>query len=139
MVHNGYALRDKSKYAPDPKKWEKKGGKVEVLEDGTWRYTDWEGNVVDYVNGYPVFKIPDHARQNVDIGKQKGNHTTDYTMAEKNSNLDPPKLSNQQTTWHHHEDGKTMQEVDRKIHNRFTHQGGVSQVKKNKVGIKKRK
>ncbi|MDO4704188.1 hypothetical protein [Tannerella sp.] len=42
--------------SPDIDKWKKKGGRVEVLDNGTWRYTDWEGNVVDYVNGYPVSK-----------------------------------------------------------------------------------
>ena len=42
--------------SPDIDKWKKKGGRVDVLDNGTWRYTDWEGNVVDYVNGYPVFK-----------------------------------------------------------------------------------
>ena len=73
--------------SPDIDKWKKKGGRVEVLDNGTWRYTDWEGNVVDYVNGYPVFKEP-HLRQSVNIGKQKGNHTTDYTNAIRKSELD---------------------------------------------------
>ncbi|WP_405083679.1 HNH endonuclease [Pantoea ananatis] len=33
-------------------------------------------------------------------------------------------------TWHHHENGITMQEVPKKIHRRFTH-GGVSHIKAN--------
>ena len=28
--------------------------------------------------------------------------------------------------WHHHQDGETMQLIDKKIHNRFTHEGGVA-------------
>ncbi len=123
-------LKQKPKHSPDPKTWKDKGGKVEILEDGTWRYTDWEGNVVDYVNGYPVFKIPDHVRQSVDIGKQKGDYKDDYKKAEKLSDKNPPKLSNKETTWHHHEDGKTMQEIDKVIHKRFTHSGGISKTKK---------
>jgi hypothetical protein len=122
----------KPKNSPDVAKWEAKGGKVEVNGD-TWKYTDWEGNVVEYKNGYPDFEP--YSRQSVDIGKQEGNHTTDYTNAKNNSKKIPPKEDN--TTWHHHEDGKTMQEVDKKIHERFTHNGGVSNAKKVKLGIKK--
>ena len=114
----------KPKNSPDPEKWRNKGGKVERLDDGTWRYTDWEGNVVDYKNGHPDFKPP-HLRQSVDIGKQKPDYTTDYTRAEQKSKLKPPRLKDK-TVWHHHEDGKTMQEVNRKIHDRFTHRGGFS-------------
>jgi hypothetical protein len=123
----------KPKNSPDIVKWEAKGGKVEVIGD-TWRYTDWEGNVVDYKNGYPNFEP--HSRQSVDIGKQKGDHYYDYKNAETNSKEIPPKLSNNKTTWHHHEDGKRMIEVDKKIHDRFSHSGGVSKTKKAKLGKK---
>lgn len=54
-----------------------------------------------------------------------------YSDASKKSKLNPPKLSNDETVWHHHEDGKTMQEVDKNIHERFRHRGGVSSSKKN--------
>ncbi len=47
-----------------------------------------------------------------------------------------PKLDNKETVWHHKEDGKTMQEVDRTIHDRFTHKGGVSVTKKGSLGKK---
>nr|WP_240155591.1 HNH endonuclease [Pantoea multigeneris] len=33
-------------------------------------------------------------------------------------------------TWHHHENGITMQEVPKNIHSNFTHRGGVSKIKK---------
>ena len=116
----------KPKNSPDVAKWEAKGGKVEVNGD-TWKYTDWEGNIVEYKNGYPDFEP--YSRQSVDIGKQEGDHYHDYKNAEKNSKEIPPKLSNEETTWHHHEDGKKMMEVDKKIHDRFTHKGGVSKAK----------
>ncbi|WP_445375112.1 HNH endonuclease [Photorhabdus tasmaniensis] len=32
-------------------------------------------------------------------------------------------------TWHHHENGRTMQEVPKNIHKPFTHRGGVSKIK----------
>jgi hypothetical protein len=116
----------KPKNSPDVAKWEAKGGKVEVTGD-TWKYTDWEGNVVEYKNGYPDFEP--HSRQSVDVGKQKGDNYHDYKNAEKNSKEIPPKLSNEETTWHHHEDGKKMMEVDKKIHDRFSHKGGASKAK----------
>ncbi|MCX2429253.1 PAAR-like protein [Pedobacter sp. GR22-10] len=121
-------------HSPDIAKWFRKGGKIEVLDDGTWRYIDWEGNKVRYINGSPDFGP--HSRQSVNIGEQKGNYTTDYSDAERLSNKKPPKLDKEETVWHHHEDGKTMQEVDRTIHDRFTHQGGVSNGKKVAFGKK---
>lgn len=33
--------KNKPKNSPDIDKWVKKGGKVEELPDGTWKYTDW--------------------------------------------------------------------------------------------------
>lgn len=35
-----------------------------------------------------------------------------------------------ENTWHHHQNGTTMQEVNSDIHSRFTHRGGVSAKKK---------
>lgn len=33
-------------------------------------------------------------------------------------------------TWHHHEDGVTLQEVETILHDRFRHRGGISKLKK---------
>ncbi len=115
----------KPKNSPDPVKWKGKGGKVEVLEDGTWRYTDKNGNVVDYKNGYP--DLSSYERQRVEIEDLKGNHSTDFTKADKAAPKGP-KLD--ENTWHHNEDMKTMQEVPKDIHRKFTHRGGVSGIKK---------
>lgn len=56
----------------------------------------------------------------------KGNYTTDFTQA--NDKATKPKGND--TTWHHHEDAKKIQEVDSDVHDRFTHHGGCSKKKK---------
>ena len=91
------------------------------LPDGGTKYTDWEGNSVIYRNGYPDFKESGHVKAEVRINV-KGNRTTDFSDAtEANGGLQP-----EGTTWHHHEDGTTMQAIDRKIHKRYSHTGAVS-------------
>jgi RHS repeat-associated protein len=111
----------KPSHSPDPKKWRKKGGTI----DEDWTYTDWEGNKVYYKDGYPDYESSGYVRAQVEI-QQKGNHTTDYTDATKaNGGVQP-----EGTTWHHHQNGTTMQAVDIEIHRRFTHRGGVSVKKK---------
>ena len=37
-------------------KWMDKGGKVEILEDGTWAYTNSEGITIKYIEGFSDFK-----------------------------------------------------------------------------------
>lgn len=109
--------------SPDPVKWvDKKHGSVWNELDGTWVYEDTAGNVVRYPGGYPDFESAGLVRQSVDI-KVRGNHTTDFTDADAAAHLGPKLDTN---TWHHHENVTTMQEIDRKVHRRFTHRGGVS-------------
>lgn len=111
------APKPKPRYSPEPKKWRDKGGTV---DEQTWTYTDWEGNSVSYADGYPDFKAGGHVKAEVEI-QQKGNRTTDFSDATaKNGGTKPP-----DTTWHHHQNGTTMQAVDSKVHSRFTHIGGV--------------
>ncbi|MBO0950802.1 HNH endonuclease [Fibrella forsythiae] len=75
-------------------------------------------------------------RQEVKIPDMKGNHTTDYTDADKLAPQGPRLDGN---TWHHHQDMERMQEVPTDIHKDFTHKGGVSGTKKSKgVKLKKR-
>jgi hypothetical protein len=108
--------------SPDPQKWVDKGGNVWNELDGTWVYRDAHGNTVRYPNGYPDFEGAGLVRQKVDIS-QKPNRTTDFTDADAAAPLGPKLDTN---TWHHHENTTTMQEIDRMIHRRFTHRGGVS-------------
>lgn len=65
-------------------------------------------------------------RQEVSIGKFKS-YGTDFSKADE---LAPngPKLD--VNTWHHHQDLTTMQEVNKRIHRRFTHMGGMSLAKR---------
>jgi hypothetical protein len=127
--------KKKPKYAPTVAKWYKKGGSIEQLADGSWKYTDWEHNSVVYVGGFPVFEPP-HKRQEVDIPNMQGNCTTDYTAARERA---PLGRELDTSTWHHHQNLVTMQEVSEEIHARFTHFGARAIIKAKKPGAKIRK
>ena len=111
---------------PNPKKWRKRGGRIINHRDGRVTYIDWEGNRVTYTGNFPDFKAAGLVRQEVKIS-MKGNYTTDLADAEATAPLGPKLKTN---SWHHHEDGTTMQEIDQEIHARFTHDGGVSKKKR---------
>ena len=120
----------KPPYAPTIAKWYKKGGGIEVLDNGNWKFTDWEHNSVVYEGSEPNFD--DYKRQEVDIDNMQGDCTTDYAKA----NAKAPKGRFLPTnTWHHKQNMKTMQEVDYEIHKRFTHYGGRSAIKRQKAGV----
>ena len=114
------ALDPKKKplYAPTISKWYKKGGSIEILANGNWKYTDWEHNSVVYEGDEPNYDK--YARQQVDIEDMTGDCTTDFTKADNSAPLGPKKRGN---TWHHKQNMRTMQEVPRDIHERFTHYG----------------
>ena len=120
----------KPPYSPDPMKWLERGGSVHSEIDGrTWVYQDWEGNKVRYPRGYPGFTS--FERQKVDIMDLKGNHrkspSGDFGKADA---LVPKEAADyRNNTWHHHENMRTMQEVPKKIQSRFTHFGGVKNIK----------
>ncbi len=114
-------LTDKPRYAPIPVKWKEKGGRIDVLPNGNWRYTDWLGNVVLYEGDEPNFDP--HALQQVDIEDMQGNCTTDFVKANAKAPLGPKQTGN---TWHHKQNLKTMQEVPYGVHKRFTHYGARS-------------
>ncbi|QNQ18829.1 HNH endonuclease [Kosakonia sp. SMBL-WEM22] len=42
----------------------------------------------------------------------------------------PGRGQSTKNTWHHHQNGTTMQEVPSRIHRKFTHRGGVSFIKR---------
>ncbi len=105
-------------YGPTISKWYKKGGFIEVLPSGNWKYTDWEHNSVEYEGDEPNFDK--YARQQVDIDDMQGDCETDFTKANNNAPLGPILDGN---TWHHKQNMRTMQEVDFTIHRRFTHYG----------------
>lgn len=121
-------LSTKPPYSRDPEKWQRKGGKIEISEEGIWTYIDWEipPNHVSYPGGFPDFKTAGLVKQEVPIGKFT-RYDIDFAKADE---LAPngPKLD--ENTWHHHQDLATMQEVNKEIHRRFRHMGGMSLAKK---------
>lgn len=131
-------LATKPSYSPAPEKWTKKGGTVKIDEKGTWVYTNKKGQTVRYPDGYPDFTPYSHPTVKpveIDIASPT-NRPLDYKNANKKAGLnkdsDPPVSSLNEApegyTWHHHQDGKTMILVDKKVHREFTHSGGVSNV-----------
>ncbi len=104
--------------------WYKKNGTISIDEKGVWTYHDWEGNSVSYPNGYPDFKSAGMVRQEAPIG----------LFVERNKDFAKARemdyIKSADGTWHHHEDGKTLQEVETILHDRFRHRGGISNLKK---------
>ena len=104
--------------------WYGKNGTISIDENGVWTYHDWEGNSVSYPNGYPDFKSADMVRQEAPIGP----------FVERNKDFAKARemgyIKSADGTWHHHEDGVTLQEVETILHDRFRHRGGISNLKK---------
>jgi hypothetical protein len=116
-------LATKPKNSPNPEKWQKKGGKITIEEDDTWVYHHRNGNVVRYSDGYPDFKSAGLVEQEVNVGGFK-DYNTDFKKADELAPNGPRDA--EKNTWHHHQDGKTMQEVNKEIHKDYTHRGGMS-------------
>lgn len=116
------------KNAPNPDKWVRKGGSIHQHRDGSVTYVNKAGHKVKYsATGEPNFK-PHAVDQTVLPGGFKG-RAADFRAANNATGRpqyggrSPPKQ-----TWHHHEDGKTMQLLPRKLHREFTHSGGISRL-----------
>lgn len=73
-------------------------------------------------DGYPDFRAAGVVKHEVKI-KFTGNREKDYDLANKAAGLS--KRPND-STWHHHQDGTTMQLVPRDIHKKTGHTGGVA-------------
>ncbi|UYZ63388.1 type VI secretion system tube protein TssD [Hymenobacter weizhouensis] len=116
--------QQKPLYAPAIAKWYRKGGIIELLDNGNWKYTDWEHNSVVYEGDEPNFDK--YARQQVDIEGMIGDCDKDFAKADELAPLGPILDGN---TWHHKQNMRTMQEVDFTIHRRFTHYGARSLLK----------
>ena len=119
-------LKGKPKNSPNPSKWFKKNGTISIDDDGVWTYHDWEGNSVSYPDGYPDFKSAGMVKQEVNIGPFQG-YNKDFPRGDE---LAPNGPISESSTWHHHQDGVTLQEVLTKLHERFRHRGGMSKIKK---------
>lgn len=124
-------LTGKPLNSPMLDKWIEKGGTVwQEIDSQTWVYKDGMDNIVRYPGGYPDFKP--YEIQSVDVPDLKGNHrlgpSGDFGKANALAPDGPANLAD--NTWHHHENGVTMQEVPKEIHSNFTHRGGVSKIKR---------
>ena len=115
-------LANKPMNSPRPNRWYDNGGKVSINNDKTWTYHDWDGNSVSYIDGYPDFKSAGMVEQEVKIGKFE-DYYKDFRNAD---NLAPNGSRKPGNTWHHNQDGITMQEMRRSLHERYTHEGGMS-------------
>ena len=114
---------------------------MKIDEDGTWVYTNKKGQTVRYPDGYPDFT--EYAHPTVKPVEIEIAIPTNRPLDNKNANKkaglnkdsDPPVASLNEApegyTWHHHQDGKTMILVDKKVHRGFTHAGGISIVNGN--------
>lgn len=115
-------LKTKPNNSPNPEKWLENGGKIHVDGNNTWTYTSADGVTVCYTNGYPDFKRAGLVETEADIGGFSNDRTVDFRKA----NMKATKSAT--STWHHSEDGHTLQAVPTKYHKMFTHRGGFSLV-----------
>ncbi|MBC6130245.1 hypothetical protein HCA00_15635 [Listeria booriae] len=120
-------LATKPKNSPNPDKWLNKGGKISISKNGTWTYHHPDNHFVEYTDGFPNFKDSGFVKQEVSIGKFES-YVADFTKADKLAPKGPRDA--QMNTWHHHQDGETLQEVNKEIHKDYTHRGGMSLKKK---------
>ncbi|TKC98828.1 HNH endonuclease [Polyangium fumosum] len=73
--------------------------------------------------GYPDFKAAGVVKKEVKIN-QTGNREVDDRLANKAAGIDA--TTTKDHTWHHHQDGTTMQLVPSDIHGKTGHTGGVA-------------
>lgn len=89
----------------------------------------WHNGVFYKANGYPDFS-PYAIKRVVLDGGQKGNRTTDFTNANAKAGLNSTPNG---YTWHHNEDGITMELIPTSIHQAARHTGGVAVLKEAKA------
>ncbi len=120
--------------APNPQRWQDKGGKVEELPDGRVKYTDANGTSVIYSrDGYPDFSPhlnhPSGVRQVDNVPGLTGHNTNDFSRFNEAAGLPYGSRSPPGYTWHHVEGSQSGQLVPRDIHRTFTHSGGASDLR----------
>jgi hypothetical protein len=94
---------------------------------------DTQGKPIPFKKGYPDFG--EWSRKNYEFENLCGNNDIDFSLADKrlaeelgfkNQSEATRYRINNKLTWHHHQDGKTMQLVPRGVHNFTPHSGGAS-------------
>lgn len=78
--------------------------------------------------GYPDFSK--YSKINIKTSKLTGNHLKDVQTVEKIAKQKYPNWKKRVGyTWHHHQDGKTMQYVPTDLHSAIPHSGGASRLR----------
>jgi len=78
--------------------------------------------------GYPDFS--NYSKQNIKTLRLTGNHQKDVRIVEKILKQKNQKWKKRiGYTWHHHQDGKTMQYVPTDLHSAIPHSGGASRLR----------
>jgi hypothetical protein len=76
-------------------------------------------------DGYPDFSP--YAEKTTKITPHfDGNHTTDFSTADRAAGVTARHRRENELTWHHHQDGTTLLLVPREIHDAVRHAGGVA-------------
>lgn len=120
-------LNTKPKNSPNPKKWMEEGRKVFVDGNGVWTYQSADGVNVCYTDGFPDFK---HAGLVEDYYQTNGFNTADHQIDIREAQKALGKGGKGSgMTWHHFQDGKTLQLVPTEYHDLFRHRGGFSVAK----------
>ena len=125
-------LRTKPKYARQPKSWLEQGGRIHIDKNGNWIYTDASGISVRYKDGHPDFGEAGLVWQEIIVQGFQG-YSADFRRANQLAPYGMIDAKNH--TWHHMQDGHTLQEVDKIVHRQFTHQGGMAKRRREKYGL----
>ena len=114
-------------HQPNAKKWLDNGGSIEQKADGTTTFTRSDGVSVTYDKaGFPDFTRYRHPTvKDVQI-EFSGSYEKDNSAADKAAGITEDMRQQQNYTWHHHQDGKTMQLIKRDVHKDFFHTGGMA-------------
>jgi len=118
-------------HQPTADKWKEKGGTIQENADGSTTYTRSDGVSVTYSKeGYPDFTPYRHPTvKDVQI-EFTGKRDKDFRLADTAAGITEKMRKDEEYTWHHHQDGKTMQLIKRDVHEQFFHTGGMARVRK---------
>lgn len=114
-------------HQPVPQKWLDNGGSIDTKADGTTTFTRSDGVAVTYnKEGFPDFTPYRHPTvKDVQI-EFSGNYDKDFAAADKAAGITEKMRKEADYTWHHHQDGKTMQLIKKDVHKEFFHSGGMA-------------
>ncbi|TKC98280.1 PAAR-like domain-containing protein [Polyangium fumosum] len=124
---NGGPKKPRKPHQPDRAKWEQNGGTVRDNPDGSTTFRRKDGVEVTYdKDGFPDFTRYRHPEVNDVQIEFTGKYSKDEALADKAAGINKKFRDSQDYTWHHHQDGKTMQLIEREVHKDFFHTGGMS-------------